>query len=92
MKCPRCGADTKEGVKTCKACGSALAASPLWLPTWRWHLKVLGVIYLVLVGAFFVLKWLLAPYTRHLPPEVTPWLQPRQTPIEQVPVTPHEPK
>lgn len=60
------------------------------MPSWRWHAKVLGTIYVVLVIAFFILKRLLAPYVRTLPPEVTPWLQHPQTPIERVPVVFHD--
>ncbi|MBI3291217.1 MAG: hypothetical protein HYZ73_00150 [Elusimicrobia bacterium] len=60
------------------------------MPSWRWHLKALGTIYVVLVITFFVLKRLLAPYVRSLPPEVTPWLQHPQTPVEQASSVPHE--
>ena len=55
-------------------------APPLWRPTWRWHLVVLGSIYLFLTLAFFsidhVLSRLPEPYRlRQIPPEMTPWLK-----------------
>jgi hypothetical protein len=51
-----------------------LQLPPLWQPTWRWHLRTLGIIYAVIIVLFFVMKSLLKPYVRQLPPEVTPWL------------------
>ena len=57
-----------------------LQLPPLWLPTWRWHLWTLGIIYAVLVVFFIVAKGVLKPYVRHLPPEITPWLHEGKTP------------
>lgn len=51
-----------------------LQLPPLWQPTWRWHLKTLGIIYAILIVLFFVTKAALKPFVRQLPPEVTPWL------------------
>jgi hypothetical protein len=53
---------------------------PLWRPTWKWHLKTLGVVYLVLVAFYFAVdRWLSRlppPYRlREAPPEMTPWLK-----------------
>lgn len=56
--------------------------SPPWFPDAAWHLRTLGVIYAVLVLAYFgvtaLLKNLPKPYLlRDIPPEMTPWLQPK---------------
>ncbi|MBI4370618.1 MAG: zinc ribbon domain-containing protein [Elusimicrobia bacterium] len=80
IECPACGTECKAKSRTCRKCGYDLAAPPLWLPTWKWHGKVLGIIYAVLIVGFvvlsFVLKQLPPPLNiRHLPPEITPWLK-----------------
>jgi hypothetical protein len=80
MKCPQCQADNKDVAKTCRKCGMNLQLPPLWQPTWRWHAKTLGIIYVVLVVLFFAAKWRLKPFERELPPEVTPWLHQNKTP------------
>ena len=80
MKCPQCQADNKDQAKSCRKCGANLQLPPIWQPTWRWHAKTLGIIYVVLIVLFFVMKSLLKPYIRHLPPEVTPWLHPKSVP------------
>ena len=81
MKCIACQTENKEGVNSCKKCGANLQAEPLWKPTWQWHLKVLGIIYVVLIVAYFSISHFLGkvvsePYRmRHVPIEVTPWLK-----------------
>jgi antibiotic biosynthesis monooxygenase (ABM) superfamily enzyme len=75
MKCPKCQSENKDGVKTCKKCGTDLSQPPLWKPTWQWHLRVLGVIYVVLIVVFFALNSLLKPYLRQIPKDITPWLK-----------------
>lgn len=50
-----------------------------WVPDVRWHLKVLGGIYLFLIVVYFGLTAFLsrlpAPYgLRDIPAEMTPWL------------------
>jgi hypothetical protein len=80
VKCPQCQVDNKDQAKSCRKCGANLQLPPLWQPTWRWHAKTLGIIYAVLIVLFFVMKSVLKPYIRHLPPEVTPWLHPRNVP------------
>lgn len=77
MKCPQCQTDNKDVAKSCRKCGMNLALPPLWQPTWRWHLKTLGIVYVVIVVLFFIVRGLLKPYVRQLPPEVTPWLHPK---------------
>jgi hypothetical protein len=51
-----------------------LQLSPLWQPTWAWHRRTLIAIYIVLAVVFVVVRMLLKPYVRHLPPEITPWM------------------
>jgi antibiotic biosynthesis monooxygenase (ABM) superfamily enzyme len=80
MKCLVCQTDNKEGVKSCRKCGVDLNLSPLWRPNWKWHLKVLGGIYVVLIIAYFAITAFLdhlpKPYRmREIPPDVTPWLK-----------------
>lgn len=80
MKCPQCQSENKDVLKSCRKCGANLQMPPLWLPSWRWHLRTLGVIYAVVIVAFFVAKSVLKPYVRNLPPEITPWLHEGKTP------------
>ncbi|OGR83874.1 MAG: hypothetical protein A2901_00140 [Elusimicrobia bacterium RIFCSPLOWO2_01_FULL_54_10] len=75
MKCPSCTAENKDTAAVCKKCGVSMTAQPLYAPTKEWHLKTLAVIYGVLIVVFFFLNWLLKPYMRAIPPEVTPWMQ-----------------
>jgi hypothetical protein len=77
MKCPSCQVDNKDGAKSCRKCGMNLQLPPLWQPTWAWHRKTLGIIYVVLIVVFFVARGWLKPYVRKLPPEITPWLHPK---------------
>ena len=74
MKCPSCSAENKDAVVNCKKCGVPMNAQPIYAPTREWHLKTLAVIYGVLIVVFFFLNWLLKPYMRQIPSEVTPWL------------------
>ncbi len=74
MKCPACNAENKDHATVCKKCGSSLQVQALYAPTKEWHIKTLSIIYGILIVLFFFLNWLLKPYMRHIPPEVTPWL------------------
>lgn len=74
MKCPSCNSDNKENARNCRKCGTSLVIQPIWAPTWQWHAKTLGIIYVCLIILFFVLNHALKPYMRNIPPEVTPWL------------------
>ncbi len=52
----------------------------LWRPTWRWHVKTLAIIYVLLAAVFFLVTRFLSglpePYKlRDIPREVTPWLK-----------------
>jgi hypothetical protein len=54
--------------------------SAAWRPDLRWHLKVLGGIYLVLIVVYVLVTAVLSrakpPYgLRDIPKEVTPWLK-----------------
>lgn len=80
VNCPNCNTQQKVKVKNCKKCGWDLNAPPAWMPTWKWHLKTLGIIYAILIVAYFVIDaWLTRlppPFDiRDIPPEVTPWLK-----------------
>lgn len=74
MRCPACNIENKENLKNCKKCGTLLKVESLWMPTWQWHAKTLGIIYACLIVVFFLLNWALKPYLRDIPPEITPWL------------------
>ncbi len=46
-----------------------------WMPSLKWMLKVLAIIYIVIIAAFFTLNYLLKPYMRDIPKELTPWME-----------------
>jgi hypothetical protein len=80
MKCLNCGQDNKETAKNCRKCGRDMSTPPAWFPDGIWHLKTLGVIYAVIIAAYycisFALRTLPKPYNiRNIPIEVTPWLR-----------------
>ncbi|WP_372519038.1 hypothetical protein [Candidatus Ruminimicrobiellum ovillum] len=54
-----------------------------WMPTFTWLCKSFLVITVFLVITFFSLNFLLKPYMRDIPSEITPWLEknPQQTEI-----------
>ncbi|MBN1384978.1 MAG: hypothetical protein JW983_08885 [Elusimicrobia bacterium] len=66
MKCYNCQMENKNTAKFCKGCGADLTYVP-WRPGWRWHLKVLGIIYLVVIVLFFVARFFLDKFDRNLP-------------------------
>jgi hypothetical protein len=74
MKCPHCDVDNKDQAKMCRKCGQNLQLPPLWQPTWKWHRKTLIIIYIALIALFFGLKYIMKPFVRELPPEITPWM------------------
>jgi hypothetical protein len=77
MKCPSCQVENKDVAKTCRKCGANLQLPPLWMPTWAWHGRTLLMIYACVLVLFLVLRGVLKPYIRQLPPEVLPWLHPK---------------
>lgn len=55
-------------------------AEPMWSPTWKWHARTLGIIYVCLVIVYFSISTFLSrvppPYKlREIPKELTPWLK-----------------
>ena len=80
MKCLNCGQENKETAKNCKKCSRDLTLAPAWFPDWRWHVRTLSAIYILLIVAFLTAKWFLRklppPYhIREIPAEMTPWLK-----------------
>jgi len=56
MRCPKCGYNNKEDAKSCVKCKADLRAILIEGPTWKWHLKVLAIIYAVLGLAYILLR------------------------------------
>ena len=59
MKCTNCGQENRAALKFCKKCGLDMTLPPAWFPDWRWHLKTLSWIYLVLIAGFFTVSYVL---------------------------------
>lgn len=79
MKCPTCGQENSIQAHNCRKCNADLTQPPSWWPNWKWHIKTLSCIYLILIAGFFVISFLLhrlpPPYDqREISPEMTPWL------------------
>jgi len=83
MKCPKCQIDNKESAKLCKKCGAEMNPVLVWKPTLRWHLATLSIIFTVLIALFFSLNFVLKPYLRQIPKDITPWL--KDVPKQQQP-------
>ena len=66
MKCYNSQTENKDTAKICKSCGADLMYAP-WRPTWKWHLKVLGIIYVIVIVLFFVARFFLNKFDRNLP-------------------------
>lgn len=67
--------------KSKKAAAQEALISPPWFPDTMWHLRTLGIIYGLLIAAYFgvsqTLSHLPKPYQlRRIPMEMTPWLHP----------------
>ncbi|MCJ7646270.1 hypothetical protein MUO65_05140 [bacterium] len=56
MRCPKCGHDNKEDAKSCVKCKADLRPILIEEPTWKWHLKVLAIIYSILGIAYILLR------------------------------------
>ncbi|MEE9316525.1 MAG: zinc ribbon domain-containing protein [bacterium] len=56
MRCPKCGHDNKENAKFCVKCKVDLKSILIEEPTWKWHLKVLAIIYAILGIAYILLR------------------------------------
>ena len=79
MKCPSCGQENNAQAKNCRKCKADLTLPPSWWPDWRWHIKTLSCVYIVLTLGFFLISFILhrlpPPYDqREIAPEMTPWL------------------
>ena len=55
-----------------------------WLPTLKWMCKSFLIILVCLVIVFFTLNFLLKPYMREIPVEITPWLDKSGTHSEKI--------
>ncbi len=70
----------QQSKKSKKASAQEAMTAPVWFPDAQWHLRTLGIIYSILIVAYFsishVLDRLPKPYRlRHIPMEMTPWLR-----------------
>jgi|GEM_PF-430342 len=79
MKCPNCGYENNDFSVVCQKCKKNMTEPPVWFPNWKWHIKALSWIYIVLIAGFFTVSYLLhklpPPYDqRSIPAEMTPWL------------------
>lgn len=45
-----------------------------WMPSLKWLSKYFFIIVLFIMASFFILNFLLKPYMRDIPMDVTPWL------------------
>ena len=75
MKCPKCKTENRDTAKVCKKCGHSFEIIEVWRPTWKWHLKTLGIIYVVLIFVLFAANIILKPYLRQIPKDITPWMK-----------------
>lgn len=71
----------QQSKKSKKAAAQEALISPPWFPDAKWHVRTLGIIYAVLVVAYFGISHALSslpkPYhLRRIPAEMTPWLNP----------------
>ena len=66
MLCYNCRTENKDKAKACKKCGVDLTYTP-WRPGLKWHLKVLGITYAVVIVAFFTARFFLDRFDRNLP-------------------------
>ena len=71
----------QQSKKSKKAAAQEILISPPWFPDAQWHMRTLGIIYGVLIVAYFGISHALSrlpkPYhLRRIPMEMTPWLNP----------------
>lgn len=45
-----------------------------WMPSLKWLTVSFCIIAVFVIGSYFTLNYLLKPYMRDIPMEVTPWL------------------
>jgi len=80
MKCQLCQIDNKDDAKHCKKCGANLNVAPLWTPSWKWHIKSLAIVYVVLLVFYVLISGFLSrvpePYRmRDIPSDLLPWIK-----------------
>lgn len=98
MSQPNNPQQSQQSKKSKKAAAQEALISPPWFPDAKWHLRTLGVIYGVLIVAYFGISHALSrlpkPYhLRRIPMEMTPWLNPGgklHLPEEQLKAPPAE--
>jgi len=56
MRCPKCGYNNRDDAKSCVKCKADLRPVLIEEPTWKWHLKVLAIIYAILGLAYVLLR------------------------------------
>ena len=66
MLCYNCRFENKDKAKSCKKCGADLTYTP-WRPGLKWHLKVLGITYAIVITLFFIARYSLNKFDRNLP-------------------------
>lgn len=81
MSQPSSQPNPSQPKKSKKAAAQEALISPPWFPDAKWHLRTLGIIYAVLIVAYFGISHALSrlpkPYhLRRIPMEMTPWLNP----------------
>lgn len=50
-----------------------------WKPDFKWIIKTFVIVYVTIIILFFILNFLLKPYMRQIPMEITPWLDKNKT-------------
>lgn len=50
-----------------------------WKPDSKWLIKTFVMVYVTIIILFFILNFLLKPYMRQRPMEITPWLDNNKT-------------
>jgi len=50
-----------------------------WKPDVKWLIKTFVIVYAMIIILFFLLNFLLKPYMRQRPMEITPWLDKNKT-------------
>lgn len=50
-----------------------------WKPDFKWLIKTFVIVYAMIIILFLLLTFLLKPYMRQRPMEITPWLDKNKT-------------
>lgn len=54
-----------------------------WMPSLKWLGKTFAIILVFVIVAFFALNFLLKPYMRNIPSQITPWLDNNSTKVSE---------